>query len=288
MKTVSPWSFERLIRQAFTRTKDRFRHYLLVELGMIGAFLGLCFLIIVICIPLMMTGNTNLIIMLSIPAALFLAGISFYCLSWFQLVLIDIMTNSGHHSVQESFTQMKVHVVDFFKYNILVTLFFLGLLPFGIMTFFALFFLWGFWSTFAGFVFLYQKKRGLDVLWTSQTMINQRFWDIAIRLVSISLIIFMISYILNSQEKVLFSVLFFFFNILVPPFMLSFTYELYMLLDEPKEVKAGTNWVLLSVVGWIMMGIVFSTAMTSLQNGGAKNLQKEFFKQLEKERIRTS
>ena len=283
MSTLSRWSFEHLVRQAFTRTKDRFWNYLLVQLSMIAAFLVLGFLLVVVCIPLIMTGNNNLIIMLIIPASVVLAGIAMYFLSWFQLVLIDIMTNNAGHSVKQSFATMKSHVVDFFKYNILVALFFLGLLPFGVMTLFALLFLWGFWSTFAGFVFLYQKKRGLDVLWTSRAMVNQKFWQLALRLAGVSVITFMISSILSSQENILFSALFFFFNIVVPPFMISYTYGLYKLLDEPKHVHAGTNWVLLSVAGWIVMGIIASVSITALQNGGLKRIKQEFYKQLEKD-----
>ncbi|MFS8158977.1 MAG: hypothetical protein ACMG6E_01965 [Candidatus Roizmanbacteria bacterium] len=282
MKVQESWSLQSLITHAYHRTKDRLWSYIGVELGLFLAFIGIIAVVTITVIPLLMTNNSSLIIALLIPISIIAIAILAYVMTWFQLVMVDVIINKANHGVKASFASMKHHVIDFFKYNILATIFMIGLFPFGIFTFFAIMILWLFWSSFSAFIFLEQKKRGLEVLWASKVMISQKFWEIALRFVAVTGIIWMISYILSSSNNAGLHLILFIFDILIAPFMLSYSYEIYKQLDEPKKISEPKLWVGLSVIGWILILAIGLYGINGLSHMNFDGIRKGFEKEMPK------
>ena len=199
MATNNPWQIENLIRKALQRTKDRFLSFLIAAIiQYIIIFVGIAvvFLIVglfaAVLFTLKTTISTIIIAFLAIIGIIYGALVIIYLVSWSQLTLTTIIIQKENIGVIDTYKKTRPRVWGFVWFNIALNLFLLGLVPFGIMSLGLIFFLWVFWNAFSVIVFIEKQKIGLDNLWISRSLINQRFWGIAGRLVLIYALFYII------------------------------------------------------------------------------------------------
>jgi len=127
--------------------------------------------------------------------------------------------------------------------------------------------LWLFWSIFIVFAYLEKGKRGMDAIWYSRALTNQRFWPIAGRTVVVLLLLVVVQIVLGMGHNSVLKVLSWFVSMVSSPFILSYYYEMYKNLNQDVKGEKSTGWIIASVIGWIVIviGIVsLSVALPGL------------------------
>ncbi len=262
----SSWQLESLIRRAFERTKSRFLSYLLTWVAGVGIsllilipFFVVAFIIIGLSgVSLVTLNNPEVVrnvVMIAAPLMLIFWLILIYVGNWIQLATVKVLIADKPIGAGQAFRQTRSAVLSYFWFGLLSGLFFLGLVPLGFITLFYIFILWGVWGSFSTFVFLQLEKRGLNVLWTSKQMVDQKFWGIVGRSLLIGFGVMMISFLIgfsggkNGGWTTGLSTL---LSVFTTPFVLCFSYEMFRNLETPKEVKKPKVWIVLSVIGIVV------------------------------------
>ncbi len=268
----SSWQIENLLKAAFVRTKERFLSYFLALLLSIA--IGIVSFLVVILIGALLffiysTAKSALlgVVLLLAGIALFIVVIV-YVSAWTGLVLVDILIQEKKIGVIETFKKLRKEVWGWFLFTSLSSLFFIGLIPFGLMTVGLLFILWIFWGSFSILIYLQDKRNGLENLWVSRAMINQKFWPIAGRLLLLNAIFWFMGYLFNNVNDGSFRWVSFVFSLVTAPLATSFLYEIYVHLEKPKIVRRPFIWVLLSLIGWIILLILLYILFTTAANWG--------------------
>ena len=271
MAEQKTWQIESLFRKAFGRTKERFLSYIIatiIQYAIVFASLFILVLVLALLGGFLFTLHTSLGTMLGglLVIAGIIVGTAFmiYISSWSQLTLTAIIIQKKNLGAIETFKQVRPQVWSFVWYNIALNLFLLGLLPFGIISFGLILVLWLFWNVFAVFVFLEQKKTGLDNLWTSRAMVKQNFWAIIGRLVLVFVLFYVIALSLASVDNTVAGIANFLISIAFGPFAVSYMYEIYKLLKVPQKVIRPKGWIGLSAVGYIIVVIMLVVGFSFL------------------------
>jgi hypothetical protein len=249
-----------LMRSAFERTKDRFAPYflgsvLVVVIGTI-AFLG-TFTIGGYLLNLAVSARSlPMLVFFSLLFLVLLSGVFVYLLSWFQLLVVKILTQEEKTGIVETANNIRHDILGFFWFMVLSIIFFTGLLPYGILTLSLVLILWCFWNSFSIFVYLQKRKQGLHNLWYSRSLINQNFWPVAGRIFLVNSVIFALYLVLLNQRTPFTNAGVVLLHFLITPFLVSYNFEIYKNLKEPKKVEKPVSWLILSVFGWIL-NIIF-------------------------------
>lgn len=266
----SSWQIENLLKAAFIRTKERFLSYFLALLFSIA--IGIASFLVVMLVGVLLffiysTAKSALLggVLLFAGIALFIV-VSVYVSAWTGLVLVDILIQEKKIGVIETFKKMRSEVWGWFIFTLLSSFFFIGLIPFGLMTIGVIFILWIFWGSFSILIYLYDKRKGLENLWASRAMINQKFWPIAGRLLLLQIVFWFIGYVFNNLNDGSFRWVSFIFSFITAPYATSYLYEVYTHLEKPKTVQQPFVWVLLSLIGWIILIILLYLIFTTAAN----------------------
>ncbi len=284
--TEGSWEVETLIRKAFARTKERILTYVLGYFVMVGLmmliFLGLA--IMVVFGGTVFAVKANVITGVLVLALFFLSGAAIlYITSFSQLLLTYTIMRSEKGTLMQNIREIKPMVWGFVWFMLASSLFMIGLIPFGLLSLFVIFILWMFWGTFASFIYLDRKLHGLDNLWTSYAMVNQRFWGVAGRMLILMVGYFILMGIFSipydpqsSAASVLLSLLQFVIGIAFGAFTLSYDYEIFKLLKVPEKVERPSIWIIFSVIGWVLMMLLLFGSGQSIMDGG--NRVRDFLK----------
>lgn len=257
----SKWEIEVLVKQAFARTKERFLSYFLIGV-----------LTYVVFIVLMLAGVLGGVVVGVLVAAKVLVvavvlgmllGVAFFLLmfyigSWMSLGAVNIIISKEKMGISASLRYVKPMVWGYIWLNAVVLLFTLGLLPFGLITFFIIPLLWSVWGMFTGFVYLEYQKKGLANLWMSKALVGQKFWGILGRAVLIIVSIWLIQIALVYGGRAagmsgVSGIVSFLVSLFTGPFVISFLYEMYANTDKNVAVKSPVGWVVVSVIGYVLI-----------------------------------
>jgi hypothetical protein len=263
------WQVEGLLKRAFNRTKERFLSYFLTWVASFGMGIGVLVLILLAAgLIAILYGVTKSVLVvgvlgLAIGIGSYVALI--YVSSWIALATISVMTSEEKLGVGATFSKVKPLIWGYFWMSFLSGLFMLGLMPWGVLSLGVVFVLWALWSSFMSFVYLKFQKKGLQNLWISRQMFRQNPWGIfgrsALLMVAIWAISIAINLVFGSMGKngsMASSGISMIFSILYAPFAMSFSYEMFLNLEEPKEeVKTPSVWVMFSVLGWVLSILAF-------------------------------
>jgi len=263
------WQIENLIKLAFKRTKERFISYFLAAvLSFIIGIAAVTGFLILGGFLFFLFSLTKSLILLIIFGAVFLFCLIiafFYINSWTQLATVGILIKKDKMGVVETFKHVRPFVWGYLWFSFLYFIFIIGLLPIGLLSLSIVLILWSFWGSFSIFVYLTQKRhKGLDYLWLSRSMINQRFWGIIGRMLLIGFALLFINILLISSRNSILGLGSMLFSVISQPFVISFNYEMYRLLAVPPKIEKPKIWVGLSVVGWVVGFIILVLSFVHL------------------------
>lgn len=265
------FEIERLLRSAFTRTKNRFVSYILtmvlfwlISIASFAVFIILALIIALILSMIKITAVTIVVAGIGILAAYILCV---YISAWGHLAMVQVLIENI--TAMEALKKVKPLIWGYFIYTFFLGLFILGLAPFGILSLGIIFVLWGVWNMFGVFVYLDYKKVGLQNLWHSRALVNSQFWGVVLRLGIVYVAFYMIIFLFamtgkdNGLAKTVIVLLSFF----SAPFITSYLYEMYITLKTDVKVAASKVWVGLSILGGILMilGVIALTNVAITQ-----------------------
>lgn len=253
------WQIEKLIRAAWVRTSERFISYFLaivlslvifVAVFLVGGILAVALIGLSAALSLSSLGLVSalLVILVSLVGYLVLL----YVGSLINLLIAEIIIREDKAGVMETLAKVRPLVWDYVWLSFLMSLFLGGLFIWGLLSLFIVLILWSVWGSFVTFVFLEKRKKGLANLWLSKAVVSQRFWGIVGRMLLVNVAAFIISSILASSKN---SVLEFgsvLVSLIVQPFLISFSYEMYRIIPDHDTYKSPKAWVVLSVLGWVL------------------------------------
>src|SRR3989344_3731584 len=175
------------------------------------------------------------------------------------------------------------YVKSYIWFVFLLMFFLIGLLPFTVLSLFIVGILWSLWSSFSIFVFLEKKKKGLENLWISRDMVNQKFWPIAGLVFVVVVVVVLISALFATVKNGLVNPII--SQLIVTPFVTSFYYEMYKTLKVPQNAKKPVVWIWLSVIGFVAVVVavvlsfqVISTVIPELMKKSSP--QNELYREL--------
>ena len=283
------WQIESLIKRAFGRTRERFLSYFLALIisftFILVALIILVLLLVVGGLGVALTKMALVSFLISLMMVLLAGLVLIFVSSWIQLSVIEILIQNDNLGVIETFKKVRPLVWDYLTFVLLSSLFMLGLLPLGLMSLGIAFLLWSFWNSFSTFVYLTNRQKGIANLWQSRALVNQRFWEIAGRMLILNLMVIFISLILAMSKSSYLGVVSVIFSFVSQPFLISFSFEMYRNLPKPVEAKGPRAWFLLSVAGWILVALYLSWAVPAALKKLPEILpqfQKEFFTELQR------
>lgn len=264
--TKSPFlSVGELCNEAFTHWKERIIPYLgtLIFFGFLWILITILIIIfggMVIIIGLIFTKSFFTILLVAGIAILLTILSSIYLFALFILTSVNILVGKKQ-SILSMIQSMKPLVFGYIWVALSSAIFLTGLFPYGIITLFILPMIWTFWSSFTTFVYLEKKEHGLQNLWTSRDLYNQKFWELLFRslLPLGGSILIMIFYVLiahfiplQALSAIILYFVFHLLNILYGSFVICYNYELYRLLPKTKKAQTPKVWIILSLIGWII------------------------------------
>lgn len=254
----SVWQIENLIKKAVNRTKDRFLSYFLAwgigfGIGLLSILI-LMFLAGLVVLIYFLFKSVWLTVFFGIAIGIFDFVAFMYISSWINLSTVAVLIQEEKIGIGATFKAVRPLVWSYVGLSFFCFLFMLGLIPFGFLSVFIVFFLWWLWAGFMPFVFLEQKRKGLDNLWISRQMFLQKAWGIFGRLLFVALVFVAVSFLVSlTGRNAGTSGLSIILSILYTPFTLAFHYEIYRNLAVPVEVKKPKTWITLAAVGWILL-----------------------------------
>ncbi len=145
---------ENLLKLAFQRTKERFLPYFVIFLLSIFAS-GMAIIVLVFVagiFSILFNKNIAALIPTLLVIALGLIYALFYISAWMKLGMVSVLTQTEKLGAIETLKSVKPLVNGFIWYSAISSLFMLSLLPFGLVTFLIIYFLWQIWSGFVVFV----------------------------------------------------------------------------------------------------------------------------------------
>ena len=259
----SPWQIETLFRNAFARTKDRFLSYLIATIiqyviliaVVFGLFIIGGLLVAVFGLSAKGLGGSGILIGGALMALLVFIGIVvvMYIASWGQLAVVTTIINKTKISATDTFKLVKPRVWGMIWLNIGFGLFFIGLMPFGILTLGVLFVVWSAWSSMYVFVYLQQNRTGLDNAWVSKQMVQPNFWKVLSRMAVLYGLFYIIFFALSSLDNNVSGLLSMVISLFFTPFAMSYSFEIYNLLTVPTTVQRPTLWIFLSIGGFVLI-----------------------------------
>ncbi|MDP2874100.1 MAG: hypothetical protein Q8N84_02300 [bacterium] len=278
---MDPWQIENLLKSAFVRTKERFLTYLL-SLGLstaIGGGVVLALVILGTPLAALMNATKFSILSIFLGALLAVAGIiaGVYLAAWISLTVTQSLISPKRKGIVETFREVHPWVWGFVGYQCLAGLFLLGLLPLGLITFFLIPILWVAWGSFAAFVYLEERKKGLANLWVSKTLISQRFWGILGREALVFFTLGAVGVLVNLSGPRLLGSVWGCLQIFMTPLIVCFNYEMYRLLPKTATGKTPRGWLIASAAGWLL-----SLVFLLLSYGAITNLAKNFPLQMDR------
>lgn len=267
----SSWQIEHLVRQAFARTKDRFLGYFLTAVLNFALWTGLFISILLLSGVLFfiytVTKLASLLIILAIVLSILMLFLIVYISAWTQLTAITVIIQEEKLDAIETFKKVKPLVNGYLWFISLNFLFSFGLLPWGLLSLFTIIVLWSVWGVFSTFVYLQSRRKGLINLWVSRELVNQKFWGILGRMFLINLSVAFISMFLISSGKSAASYLItILLQLFTAPFVISFKFEMFKNLKEPEKVNAPKVWVALSIIGLVVLILLFIFSVNGLIN----------------------
>lgn len=282
-----------LLSQAFKRAKDRFTTYfgallsgLVILISVNVLLLGIVFILSSLPnVPVLNTINfffRAIIVVILIP-------LNFYLMAWFFLVLTQVLIQDPKRTFVETLKTTRPLIGGFIRYIFGYLLFMVFLIPLELIIYSfthigLISILWLFWSSFAVFIYLKKKEKGLKNLWLSYNTINQKFWSVAWRKLIVWFIesllflicglgtFFLIQKILPTNNGnvgfasitttfgalTLTFLLISIISLFTRPFTVSFNYELYKNLPEPQAVRKPKEWFWAVGAGIILSVVLFS------------------------------
>lgn len=279
---------ETLFKDSFERFKSRFLSWFLAAVVSFGAAL-------VVIATVVLLGLLHAAIFAATQSAamvgisVFITGIAtiigmVYVFSWITLVIIDVVITDHPAGLKNTFVRTRPYVWGFVWFAIISSLLIAGIVFLGILGFFIgaliLSILWGIWNSFSVFVYLENRYRGLANLWASYHTVNKQFWGVFGRLFLLYLAIYFVFILLSmgavGENAGLFNAIIQILNILVSPFIIAYTYEIYRhLRTEEPNTKPVTGWIVTSVIGWIV-GIALIILVPVMFIGAIINSGEEF------------
>ncbi|MFA9289278.1 MAG: hypothetical protein ACEQSA_05370, partial [Weeksellaceae bacterium] len=277
-----------LLRAAFTRTKDRILPYfwtMIISIVMqVALIIGLGLLAGLNALIWMMTQSVPVTGITAFISVLVAIVVGTYVNAWTSLAIIYSLISPHKLKPGEIFTAMKPLIVRYYWVMGLVGLFFIGLLPFGLITLFIVILVWVIWGAFTVYTVIEYKDQHLGSLWRSKAIVSTRFWAVLLRLIIIYGGFYLIMMVLGmSQESTnspVVGAIVFILSILSGPFLMSYSYETYRNLEHPETYGKNTVWKALSIIGLIlvMAGITFG------MNYAVQNIP-SMIEQIENERL---
>ena len=248
-------NIEILFQKSFARFKERFLAYLIVAVmgwGLALLFgLGTLILTGIVVGIWFVTKLVALTVLFGVAAGLVSLCALIYIGSWIQLATYDTLISTKKLPPFEVYKRVKPLVGGYVYFSIVLGLFLIGLLPLTLLSLFIVAILWNLWGIFSVFVYLEKQKKGLENLWISRSMVNQKFWPIA-GLVLLVLVFIVLVSALFFQAKSGFLVSFV-SQFVITPFVTALYYELYLTLKQPAKAKPASVWVGLSILGILVM-----------------------------------
>lgn len=279
---------DQLFIKAFQRVKERFLNFLVVTI--LGWGLGIVIAVafgLGIGIVLVVWGLVKVPAVVTVVAVLtsvLFFAILIYLTSWVQLTMIESLIQKKRVGPFETYKKVKQYVKDYVVFAVLLMLFFLGLFPFTVVSLFIVGLLWTLWNSFSTFVFLEKRKKGLENLWISREMVNQKFWPIAGLVFVVAVIVVVVSGLFVSTRNGFVSPLV--SQLILAPFITSFYYEMYRTVKAPQEGKRPGVWVGLSVVGFVLLVFIVIVSFQELSKAIPEFMKKNppeknpFYKEL--------
>jgi hypothetical protein len=270
---------EHLFRAAFKRTKDRFLSYFLswllfyaIGIGAVIAIaliVGLHFLVFAVTKSPAVVGTLAFISTIGALVGLMYLG------AWGTLSTTLVLISDKAIGVTDAMKEVKPIIWRYLGFSLLMTLFILGIFSISIFTLFILLFVWMVWGSFALFIFLEDKKPGLQALWKSKAMTKGRFWGIfgRIVLVYVALYVIVIAFSVGAANYRILNVLSFVISLFIGPFIISYLYEIYKNIPKADSAKQSTGWIIASVVGWLLLVLGIVSTISSAAQASPKIMQ---------------
>jgi hypothetical protein len=192
----------------------------------------------------------------------------FYIAVWWGLTATEVMVQDSKTDVMGALKKVRPLLWSYMGVQGLFALLLLGLLPFVIFSVGIVGFLWSFWAVFLPFAYLLKGKRGINALWYSRDLFNQKFWPVAGRMILVTVVIIAIQSVLGFTRNNSLHVLSWLVSLFTSPFVISYNYEIFKNLDQSKEGKRPNGWIIASVIG----GVISLVLIVSLVMAGAHNL----------------
>jgi len=262
---------EKIIQASFARFKKTFlRYFLVYVLGMLGFTLAV--------LAVLATGGAMFLLYLILGKQLVVAislgtifglgtfALIIYLATWFQLSQVLAITKPELKEVYDCFRESRALILPFLGFSILHALFLMGFFLSNIF-FFLPYIIWSIWGAFAVFAFLDGKRGGLMPLWFSKAKVSHNFFKVLLYIAIAYSALFLVTSIftqINKDLSFLSSLVWF----LATPFLMSYSYEIYRSLPEPKAVKRSTTGIVFSIIGWVLNFLLIGIALSS----GIKNL----------------
>jgi hypothetical protein len=248
-------SFKKTLLLAWKKSQSLFFPYLILHIVS-----GLCMLSVVvvsglIVFPFIVTKNMAVFVPLAIIMGAIALGALIFISSWSTLIATHLLKNSSA-SLKTLASETKKDVGRLVKTNILIALFFVGLLPLGIVSAFVVYILWSLWASMIALSFVYEERSGLDALWGSKGHVQKRFWQV-VGLLALSTGTSMLVNTLFQQFDVpLRGVLTNLIGVFLSVFVLCGLYELFIQAPKSASVRKPAGWMLASKLGYIVLLLI--------------------------------
>lgn len=291
---------EKIISLSFNRFKKTFLRYFLVYvlsvLGFVGTFLAAAISAgVMVGLYFLLGQQMAVAIILGILLAVLIIGLFVYLTTWMQIAQTLVIIKPEIKSVIDSFKEAQPLIPGLIIFQIINGLFLAGLFLTNIFLFVP-YLLWSIWGSFSLFYYIAGKRGGLTPLWYSRAKVNTNFFKVVGYYLIIVFAYFLIAGLVSQggEELGFINTIFWF---IASPLIISFSYELFQSLPEPKEVKAPKSWLLFSVLGWAVNALlifgILSSGYRSLpkllkQNKQLKidqNLRQEILKNIENSKL---
>ncbi len=269
-------NIESLFQKAFSRFKERFLSYVIVSalswgLGVILVLIGLLMAGVIALVWFSTKAVVITAVLGVVAVAVLLVGL-IYISAWIQLATVDVLISSKKLPPFDVYKKVKPLIGGYIYFMVVLGLFMIGLLPFTLVSLFIVGILWSLWSIFSVFVYLEKRKKGLENLWTSREMVNQKFWPILGVVLLVILLMTLVSIVLVSA-KTGFAISLV-SQLVLTPFIMSLYYETYLTLKAPAKVSKAPVWIVLSVIGYVITVLVLVVSVQALGKLGSDFMKK--------------
>lgn len=248
-----------ILRSAYKRLSDHFVDYIKVYLVTGLSFISLFLIFALVSLSFFAIAEAlhlKLLYFFLVPLLLTLLFGLIYLSSWCGLVTIDSIVGKIGVPIKKRFTDLRPFVMGFVRYNILFSFFIFGLIPMGILSIGTVFIFWAIASSFAGFVYLQHKPKGLSSLWVSLQMMKGQFTKLITFILIVYGIVFIIDSVLLRSDHFINNLTSWIMNLIAGAYFMCIKYNIYKEIPYPKIVHVRKNWLLASKIGFIISVII--------------------------------